>query len=168
MRPNAARSRSHPPLRERAGGKRPPRQARTLQHEALNFYALRALLLMAAMGPRAKAEPDCYKPTGGPVAAASLAPDAELARRQGDWAWCWSTACQASRGGSNHRAGVGMPTESLARDGRGAALRDRSGHSPSEDQSAGCPAGGQSRQAGAAIDTRRSVGTGRTGAKTTD
>jgi hypothetical protein len=80
----------------------------------------------AAMGPRAKAGPDCYKPTGGPVAAASLAPDAELARRQGDWAWCWSTACQASLGGSNRRAGVGITTESLARDGRGAALRDRS------------------------------------------
>jgi hypothetical protein len=64
------------------------------------------------------------------VAVASLAPDAELARRQGGWAWSWSTACQASRGGSNHRAGVGMTTESLARDGRGAALRDRSGHSP--------------------------------------
>ena len=28
----------------------------------------------------------------------------------------------------NPRAGVGMTTESLARDGRGAALRDRSGH----------------------------------------
>jgi hypothetical protein len=37
-------------------------------------------------------------------------------------------ACQASRGGSNHRAGVGMTTESLARGGRSAALRDRSGH----------------------------------------
>ena len=43
---------------------------------------------------------------------------------------------QASRGGSNHRAGVGMTTESLARDGRGAALRDRSGHSLTEDQAA--------------------------------
>jgi hypothetical protein len=42
-----------------------------------------ALSSAAAMGPRAKAKPDCYKPTGGPVAAASLAPDAELARRQG-------------------------------------------------------------------------------------
>src|ERR1700729_1664620 len=101
----------------------------------------------AAMGPRAKAEPDCYKPTGGPVAAASLAPDAELARRQEDWAWCWSTACQASRGGSNHRAGVGMTTESLARDGRGGALRDRSGHSPTEDPAAGFALDRESRDA---------------------
>jgi hypothetical protein len=50
----------------------------------------------AAMGPRAKAEPDCYKPTGGPVAAASLAPDAELARARGlgwelELVYCWSS-----------------------------------------------------------------------------
>ena len=53
-----------------------------------------------------------------------------------------------------------MPTESLARDGRGAALRDRSGHSSTEDQSAGCPAGGQRPTSGRGDNGRLAPGRG--------